>query len=89
MDMQFYKLENILQIRKDERPAQDNKPFEDDYWGKLIIKGHKDPHTLNRGEAFELGRLCQRLFSITVDKGQNALTMEVVGYTRRLNSMLG
>ena len=84
-----YKIEILLQARKDERPAQDNKPFEQDYWGKLILKAHKTPHDLTRGESFELGRICQRLFGMAARNGQDDVAMQILRFTRHINSMLG
>lgn len=82
-----YNIKDILQIRINDIPVGYQKPIEEDYWGKLFIKGHEEPTSLTIGQVFELGRICERYFQLCVKNNEEKLAMQVISYTRRLNGI--
>jgi len=82
-------INELVKWRLGARPEQDNKPAEQDYWVKLLMKGHETPKELTVGEAFELGRYCERMFQGSRVENSEFTLRHVIPYTRYLNGKLG
>lgn len=85
--MTRHNIESIIALRAHERPSQDDKPIEEDYWVKLIRKADKDPGNLTKEEIFEVGRYCQRALHIAAEFSKTE-GMNVINFTRYLNGVL-
>lgn len=83
-----YDIKQLIQFRLDEQPKTHPIPAEQDYWCKLIQKGHDSPRELTIGESFELGRYMGGMFQS--DKLSDEFKVyHIVAYVRRLNGILG
>ncbi len=80
-----YDIEALVKLREADRPKQDTKPIEEDYWVKLMRKADQQPANLTKEEIFELGRLCGKLFNMA-SGGED--TMNVISFTRHFNDVL-
>ncbi len=80
-----YDIEALVKLRESDRPSQDSKPIEEDYWVKLLRKADQTPGALTKGEIFELGRCCGKLLAASAG-GEDA--MNVISFTRHFNELL-
>lgn len=84
--MHRYDINQLIQWRLKDQPKDSPIPAKDDYWCKLLMKGHKTPKELTVGEAFELGVYVERIFQCA---DENFALEHALGFRRYLNGKLG